>query len=81
MKRQHIAEILLRHRGSVSEVAREINVTKQSVSQWLSGRMDSKRIGEACKAKAEQLLVQEATERRESRSFGARGVNRNGDKS
>jgi predicted transcriptional regulator len=59
LRRVQIREVLQRHHGSLREIALNIAVTPTSVSQYLSGRMRSKRIEEACRAKALQLLEQE----------------------
>ena len=52
-------EILLRHEGSITEIARQLDVRPATVSQVLSGKGASSRIMEACKLKAKYLRAKE----------------------
>src|ERR1051326_7332379 len=54
-----IRQILLRHEGTITSIANELGVRSGAVSQTLSGKAASKRIEEACRAKAFALLKQE----------------------
>lgn len=56
MDRTKIRKILLRHRGSSSRVARKLNVSRVSVSDWLHGRVTSARIAAAATFEAKKLI-------------------------
>lgn len=47
---------MLRHRGSMSEVARKLGVTRQHVSDWLRGRTVSARIEAAVISIVNEIL-------------------------
>lgn len=52
--------ILLRHSGSMTEIAAELGIRSSSVSFVLSGQRASERVVEAARQKAESLLRREA---------------------
>lgn len=54
-----IRQILLRHEGTISALAGELDVRPAAVSQMLTERMASKRILAAARARAELLLREE----------------------
>jgi hypothetical protein len=55
-----IREILLRHEGAMSEIARALEVRPAAISQTLTNKMSSTRILAACRAEAEKFLRQES---------------------
>jgi hypothetical protein len=59
LRRPEIRRILKRHDGAMASIARDLGITSASVSICLRGRMNSKRIMDACTAKALSLLEQE----------------------
>lgn len=56
LKREEIAVILRRHRGSQQQIADELGIRGPNVNQWLDGRSTSARIAEAAQRKARALL-------------------------
>ena len=61
LRRTEVRAILKRHDGSISEVARQLGVTTQSVSMYLRGKGTSERIADATHAKALELLAKEGS--------------------
>lgn len=59
MKRSDVRKLLLRHRGSITEIASELGVSKTSVSDVLRGRKTSARIEAAASEKAVTLMQEE----------------------
>jgi len=59
LRRTEIREILGRHKGSKSELAGSLGVSRQAVTLWLAGKTTSERIAEAAKRMAERLSKQE----------------------
>jgi DNA-binding transcriptional regulator YdaS (Cro superfamily) len=59
LRRPEIRSIFRRSRGAQAAIARELGVSAVSITQWLKGRVDSKRIAEAMQAKALALLAEE----------------------
>ncbi len=55
-----IAEVLRKHEGSITAIANELGVRSSTVSGVLAGKSASKRIEEACRAKAMRLLARGA---------------------
>jgi len=60
LTRAQARAIFRKHRGSITRLADEIDVSKVSVSQWLRGRLDSRRIGEAVLERAIELSTEES---------------------
>lgn len=55
MTKAEVRRVILRHRGALSGVARELGLSKQHVSHVLRGRSDSERVADALRLKAEEL--------------------------
>lgn len=58
-QRGQIREVMLRHRGSMTEVARSLGIDPINISQYLKGIGRSARVADACKRKAIALLMKE----------------------
>lgn len=56
---EEIREIILRHEGSMSQVAFALGIRPNGVSMTLAGKATSARIIDACRAKALELLSME----------------------
>jgi hypothetical protein len=56
LSRAAIRKIFKEHAGTAAQVARENDWTRAHVSQWLSGKRQSKAVHAACNAMAERLL-------------------------
>jgi transposase-like protein len=59
LKRIEIKRVLKRHFGSVTELAKELQLKPQTISKWLKGTFDSARIAEAAQRKAIELMERE----------------------
>lgn len=62
LKRREIRAVFRRHRGIAARVARELGVADTTMSHWLKGHFDSKRIEAAALPKAMELLAEERTQ-------------------
>lgn len=62
-ERTRLRRILKFQRGSVGELAKALGVSQGAVSNWLSGRMDSRRIAEAVVARCEEIAAERAADR------------------
>jgi predicted transcriptional regulator len=61
LTRDEIYAVFGRHPMSQKAIAEALGVRAASVSQWLAGRMGSKRIEAACRELALELLDKEKT--------------------
>ena len=59
LPRTEAREILFRHKGSVREVARDLDVSTQAIYLFLRGVSTSERIANAVQTKASELLKRE----------------------
>lgn len=59
LRRTEIRRIFDRNRGAQADVAKTLGISHVSITQWLKGRMDSKRVAEAMQLKALALLAEE----------------------
>jgi predicted transcriptional regulator len=59
-ERAAIRKIFRRNRGASAEIARELDIGLNAVSQWLTGYTTSERIKTAMRLKAKELLAAEA---------------------
>lgn len=55
LTRAQLRRIFKKHPGAMGGVAVDLGITPQSVSQWLRGKADSKRVEDAVRAKATEL--------------------------
>lgn len=60
LTRQQIRRILARNRGSMAELARDLDVSPVSIHNWLRGRITSERIAIAAEERARLLLEEES---------------------
>lgn len=56
LKRHEIRAVFRKNRGAAAALARELQVTDKTISAWLKGRMDSRRVAAAAQERAVQLL-------------------------
>lgn len=59
LRRAEIRRIFDRNRGAAAQLARDLVINPASISQWMKGRIDSKRIADAARIKALDLLAEE----------------------
>lgn len=59
MTRTEIRKIFRRHRGAAAELARELEIGPNAVSQWLRGRTVSANIKAAAERMARALLARD----------------------
>ena len=59
LRRAEIRKIFKRHRGAAYQLARDLNCSRVTVSDWLRGRVKSARIAKAAHARAYELLAEE----------------------
>lgn len=60
---EQIYAIISRHRGAATQLAAEIEVSKTTLSTVLRGKFTSKRVLDAAKARALELLESERAEK------------------
>jgi DNA transposition AAA+ family ATPase len=62
LTREEIGAVLRRHRGSMTQIAKDLGIDAVNISQYLMGLSRSKRVAAASEAKAAELLAVEAQE-------------------
>jgi transposase-like protein len=62
MARHELRTVLVRHRGSITAIARELGVSRTMLHYWLAGKSNSARVDAAVRAKVSELLIREAAE-------------------
>jgi DNA-binding transcriptional regulator YdaS (Cro superfamily) len=63
MQRWQLRRVFQRHHGEATKLAREINVCRTTVSQWLRGRLDSAKVEDAVRRRAAELIAAERVKR------------------
>jgi hypothetical protein len=56
LSRRDIRKVFNENPGAAARVARANGWTRGHVSQWLSGKRQSSKVADACRAEAERLL-------------------------
>ena len=69
MTRARLRRLFLRHKGSMSAVARDAGVSKMSVSLWFAGRMTSAKVQRVVVEHAPRLLEAEKVKRPREREI------------
>lgn len=59
MTKAQLRRLFRRHPGSMAEVARELGITRQTVSGWFRGMTISESIERAVRARAQELIAKE----------------------
>jgi hypothetical protein len=59
LTRREIRSVLKRHRGASALIARELDVDQTNISEWLRGRLTSKRVEDAIRQRVAELLAGE----------------------
>jgi len=59
LSKSEMRKIFKRHRGSITALARDLDLTKVTVSAWLRGRVASARISDAAHVRVQELLAAE----------------------
>jgi hypothetical protein len=60
MTRSQLRKLFRRHRGEFARLARDLSLTRSTVSCWFQGRGDSARIQAAAFNRAKELLKRDA---------------------
>ena len=60
LSRDEMRAILLRHQGSMGEIAKSLGIRNANISHWLSDRSASKRVEKAVISKCKRILAEEA---------------------
>ena len=56
LERREIRAVFRRHRGTAYRLAAEIGLSRTTVSQWLRGRITSRKVADAAQTRALELL-------------------------
>jgi DNA-binding transcriptional regulator YiaG len=62
LRRPEIKAAFRRHPGSKAQLARELGIHRQNISDWMSGRGRSERVDRAIRQRAAELINQERAE-------------------
>jgi hypothetical protein len=56
MTRSQLRRLFLRHYGESAKIARDLKVNRTTISKWFQGRVDSRRIDQAIRKRATELV-------------------------
>jgi len=59
LTRAQLRRIFKKHPGAMGGVASDLSITPQACSRWLRGKADSKRVEDALRAKAKELVARD----------------------
>ncbi len=62
LSRTEIKAVFRRHRGAKTKLAAELGIHRQNITLWMSNRSSSKRVEQAIRQRAAELINQERAE-------------------